>query len=145
MGLVQLDLRHHLVWRSMFRWQLPVGSPISVIKLIFDKNYKDRQLLGRIDWLESQLGEVQSSIRSLQTSRDHHAVGLVSQKAKLSAQQQDTISEVESLKVDMLAMEQRLIDLLNEKFGEVNNKIAEMNSSNSTLFEKIIDLFKRPS
>jgi DNA anti-recombination protein RmuC len=133
---------------STFRWLLQVSSPISVI-LIFDKNYKDRQLIGRIDYLESQLGEVQTSIKSLQASRDHHAVKLVTQNAKLSTQKQEAMSEVESLRVDMLAMEQRMVGLLKEQFGEVNSKFTEMNSTNVTFFqriEKILDtFFKRSS
>ncbi|KAG2747778.1 hypothetical protein P692DRAFT_20819652 [Suillus brevipes Sb2] len=93
------------------------------------------QLIGRINHLESQLGEVQSSIKSLQESRNHHAVRLVTQNAKLSTQKQEATSEVENLRVDMLAMEQRMVALLNEKFGEVNSGFAELNSTNALVLK----------
>ena len=76
----------------------------------------------------------------------------MTQNAKLSTQKQEATSEVENLRVDMLAMEQRMVALLNEKFGEVNSGFAELNSTNGTFLsffqriEKILDtFFKRSS
>ncbi|KAG2737638.1 hypothetical protein P692DRAFT_20761253, partial [Suillus brevipes Sb2] len=108
----------------------------------------NHQLIGRLDYLESQLGEVQLSIKSLQTSKTHHSTRLVSHSGQLSAQNQARISEADSLRIDMGAMEERLVESMLAMEKRLVDRLDRMDSSNGTFFQRIIDsfsFFKRSS